>query len=315
MPKVSVIIPNYNHALYLQERIDSVLNQTFQDFEVIILDDCSPDKSREIIEQYREHPKVNHIIYNEKNSGSTFKQWEKGIELAIGKYIWIAESDDWCENSFLENIIPELEKKESCVIGYCQSYCIIGENKISFQSNHPQLREHIDGRTFLKEYSLRHPIFNASMAVWKKEAFFKVSKDFTNYKFCGDWLFWIELCRHGDVFVSGKLLNYFRKHDKDVSGKAFKSGLNFIEELNMLNSLVEKKVIDRDLYLSSLKNTYNRFKEGKDGYGKQTTNLLYNLFYTFPDIKKKLQIHYFKKHTKTVLRESLKRFFGFFSYL
>ena len=47
--KVSVIIPNYRHALYLKERIDSVLEQTYRDFEVIILDDCSPDDSREII--------------------------------------------------------------------------------------------------------------------------------------------------------------------------------------------------------------------------------------------------------------------------
>lgn len=309
MPKVSVIIPNYNHALYLQERIDSVLNQTFQDFEVIILDDCSPDKSREIIEQYREHPKVNHIIYNEINSGSTFKQWEKGIELAKGKYIWIAESDDWCENVFLDNIIPELEKKESCVVGYCQTYCIIGENKISFQSNHSRLKEYIDGRTFIKEYSLRHPIFNASMAVWKKGAFLKVSKDFTNYKFCGDWLFWIELCAHGDVFVSGKLLNYFRKHDKDVSSEAFKSGLNFIEELNMLNGLVEREVIDYNLYLFSLKNTYKRFLLAKDGYKKETTELLYSLFYTIPKTKEKLQFYHFQHYTKDILKQFLKRFF------
>ena len=50
-PSVSVIIPNYNHALFLQQRIESVLNQTDQDFELIILDDCSTDYSREIIEQ------------------------------------------------------------------------------------------------------------------------------------------------------------------------------------------------------------------------------------------------------------------------
>ena len=65
-PLVSVIIPSYNHEKFLKERIDSVLNQTFQDFELIILDDLSPDNSREIIESYRAHPKVSHIIFNEK---------------------------------------------------------------------------------------------------------------------------------------------------------------------------------------------------------------------------------------------------------
>src|SRR5207342_2166753 len=82
MPEVSVIIPNYNHAVYLEQRIESVLNQTFQDFELIILDDCSPDNSRDVIDQYRVNSKVSHIVYNSINSGSTFKQWQKGIELS-----------------------------------------------------------------------------------------------------------------------------------------------------------------------------------------------------------------------------------------
>lgn len=99
---VSVIIPNYCHARFLNQRIDSVLNQTYRDYEVIILDDCSTDNSREIIESYRNHPKISHIVYNEKNSGSTFIQWEKGFELARGEYIWIAESDDVARSTFLE---------------------------------------------------------------------------------------------------------------------------------------------------------------------------------------------------------------------
>lgn len=67
--KVSVIIPNYRHALYLKERIDSVLEQTYRDFEVIILDDCSPDDSREIIETYRTREKIAHIVYNDATAG------------------------------------------------------------------------------------------------------------------------------------------------------------------------------------------------------------------------------------------------------
>ena len=71
MPTVSVIVPNYCHAPYLEQRIESILQQTFQDFELILLDDCSTDGSREILERYRNHPKVSGIFYNERNSGRT----------------------------------------------------------------------------------------------------------------------------------------------------------------------------------------------------------------------------------------------------
>ena len=63
MPTVSVIVPNYCHAPYLEQRIESILQQTFQDFELILLDDCSTDGSREILERYRNHPKVSGIFY------------------------------------------------------------------------------------------------------------------------------------------------------------------------------------------------------------------------------------------------------------
>ena len=110
MYKVSVIIPNYCYAAYLEQRIDSVLSQTYQDFEVIILDDNSPDDglSRMAFEKYRENPHVSHIVYNDENSGSTFKQWDKGISLAEGEYIWIAESDDYCSPLLLESLMKDI---------------------------------------------------------------------------------------------------------------------------------------------------------------------------------------------------------------
>ena len=72
MPKVSIVVPNYNHARFLRRRVESVLRQTFQDFEVILLDDGSTDDSESILSQYGGDPRVR-IEFNEVNSGSTFK--------------------------------------------------------------------------------------------------------------------------------------------------------------------------------------------------------------------------------------------------
>jgi len=265
MPKVSVIIPNFNHAPYLTQRIESILAQTYQDYEILFLDDCSTDDSKKIIDQYTNHPKVSHIIYNKENSGSTFKQWKKGVELSSGKYIWIAESDDWCEPTLLEVLVEGIEKDHDCVISYCQSYCLNNDYKIRFQSSHPSLSEIVDGNIYIQDYlSVPVSIFNASMALWKKDKFQFVPEELTSFRFCGDWYFWIQLCKHGKVHISGKLLNYFRKHDNDVSGRAYKSGLNFIEELKVINMLYSEGLISEKKHYKAYKKKFIDFWQVKD---------------------------------------------------
>ena len=80
---VSVIVPNYNHSTYIKERIESILKQTYDSYELILLDDCSSDDSRDILLQYKDNPHVSHLVFNEENSGSPFKQWDKGIKFIL----------------------------------------------------------------------------------------------------------------------------------------------------------------------------------------------------------------------------------------
>ncbi|MBC7416806.1 MAG: glycosyltransferase family 2 protein, partial [Pedobacter sp.] len=198
MPEVSVIIPNYNHAKFLVQRIESVLNQTYQNFELIILDDCSDDNSQQVILSYKNHPKISHTVFNEINSGGPFYQWERGINLAIGKYVWIAESDDWCEPSLLQELVDGIKKDSQCVISYCQMSCIINDNDIKWQSYHNYLSEVVESKTFIEKYLAVHvSIYNASMAIFKRSAFEFISSDFTSFKFSGDRLFWIQIAQHG----------------------------------------------------------------------------------------------------------------------
>jgi glycosyltransferase involved in cell wall biosynthesis len=219
---VSVIIPNYNHAQFLQQRIDTVLAQTYQDFEIILLDDCSTDSSKEIIEQYRFHPKVNHIVYNEVNSGSTFKQWRKGIELCRGEWIWLAESDDYAHSELLSEIIGRTILREDIVISYCQS------NEVDETSSKLRTmqwwtddvdkehwaRDYIsEGYDEIRDYLIfKNTIPNASAIIFKKEAYQQVNDDHIKMKYCGDWLLWIQLLRKGKVSYCATPLNFFRKH-------------------------------------------------------------------------------------------------------
>lgn len=278
MPEVSVIIPNYNHARYLNQRIDSVLRQTFTDFEVIILDDCSKDDSREVIEKYRGNKKITHIVYNAQNSGSTFGQWKKGIALAKGRFIWIAESDDWCEETFLERLLGPMNN-EAVTVSYCQSHCLDDEGNIRWTSSHPWLEDLMEGKRFVDQYMLQmNAVFNASMALWRRDQFQYIKADFLDYRFCGDWIFWIRMALRGKVAISGRVLNYFRKHDSDVSGAVYNSGYNFKEEMKLLNTLRDDEIIDEAQLTAAIKIKFKMFWKRRKQFHRQDVREILALF-------------------------------------
>ena len=91
-------MPNYNHARFLPERLKSIVDQKYGSSELIILDDCSTDNSRDVIRAFAESYSGDcRVVFNKVNSKNVFKQWQKGLELATGELIWICESDDTCE--------------------------------------------------------------------------------------------------------------------------------------------------------------------------------------------------------------------------
>ena len=220
MALVSVIIPNYNHAQFLKDRLESVLGQIYQNIEVIILDDASTDGSLQIIDEYTHHPKVTFTVKNEINSGSTFVQWNKGIQLAKGKYIWIAESDDYSEPGFLEKCVAALEKDESLSLAFCDTVAVdsTGE-KLSYSKNgKPEGRYNaIDDKFFYYWFFLndRFRILNASSCVFRKSCVDeKTMGECTQFKFAGDKYFWFDLLsKHPFFFYISDPLNYQRFHN------------------------------------------------------------------------------------------------------
>ena len=237
-PKVSVIIPNYNHAPYLRQRIDSVLNQTMGDFEVILLDDCSADNSREIIESYRNHPKVSHVVFNADNSGSTFVQWKRGLGLAVGDYVWIAESDDYADPDFLATLVPLLDSNPTAAMAFCGSHIIDKDGNDIPGADWDKWPRHATGAEIYTPHTLtakkllrNNLIYNASMVVFRRAMAPKIGEEQLKMRFCGDWLFWVEMARNGGAVEVRRKLNYFRQHTAKVSATASKKGLTYTEGL------------------------------------------------------------------------------------
>ncbi len=225
MPLVSVILPNYNHSKYLPYRIDSILSQSFTDYELIILDDCSTDDSRQIIKSYEGHPRISNIVFNETNSGSTFLQWEKGMQISKGKYIWLAESDDYSDPEFLRSLVGRLESDSENGLAFCASN-ITDENNVVSRKNYnysPEVNEFLardfvmDGKQFCEQYLFFGCLLvNASAVVFKKDLYGKIDQDFKTYKVSGDWRMWVEICYRTRVVYVNQSLNYFRFHTNNV---------------------------------------------------------------------------------------------------
>jgi glycosyltransferase involved in cell wall biosynthesis len=261
-PLISVIVPNYNHAAFLKQRINSVLNQTYQNIEIIILDDCSTDNSKEIIEHFAKHEKVTNIIYNPKNSGSTFKQWKKGLELAKGEYIWIAESDDFADIIFLQTAVNALNKCKNKVLFNCNSYIINEKNELRTNNLSVDLPSGCySGNDFIKKFLVdRNRIVNASACVFKKQHALQIINHITNFKIVGDWLFWILLLNNHTLAYSDKKLNYFRETSFSTRKHTNwqKKITRLTEELSVLDYILSLNLINKQVLSSRLKSIKDR---------------------------------------------------------
>lgn len=230
-PLVSVIVPNYNHARFLDERMESILGQTFQNFEVIILDDVSTDNSREVIEKYRNDPHVSQIVYNEQNSGSPFKQWNKGFSLAKGKLVWITESDDSCDHTILERLVHCFEQHHDLCYAFARSISMDEQGNLGhvIQSMFPN-DLYMDGLSFNRQYlKWGNRVFNASGVLFNREAAMSVDHAYMQYRGVGDWLFWMEMAEKGGVAVVSDPLNHYRMYGSNTTRKASLSGKEDIE--------------------------------------------------------------------------------------
>jgi glycosyltransferase involved in cell wall biosynthesis len=249
MPKVSVIVPSYNHARFLRRGIDSVLQQTYQDFELILLDDCSPDNSREILSSYAGDPRVR-IEFNAANSGSTFKQWNKGVGLTRGEYVWIAESDDYADARLLERLVGVLDSEPKVAFAYCRSWHVSAEDTLDgfgdfyldyFQTSRWTADYLADGYEECQKYFvLCNIVPNVSAIVFRKASYEQVGGADESYRLGGDWKLWASMALTCKVAYLGEPLNYFRFHDQSARGRDKLRDVGGEEILRVVHWLLQK---------------------------------------------------------------------------
>lgn len=250
---VTVAIPNYNYEKFLFQRIYSILYQKYKINEIIILDDCSKDNSRKIINEITNvltpYIKVKKI-FNGKNSGSVFKQWQKAIENSSSDYLWIAEADDYCSDKMLNSLMKLVESDKDISLAYVDTAFIDKEGKIILKTIKPEIdimktghwdKNFInDGDKEINNFAfLNCTIANVSSVIFKVNDYTEIFEELKNYKQVGDYLFYIYVMGTGKVAFYNKPYNYYRLHGNNVTSTT-KKQLHF-NELKRVHHYIDNK--------------------------------------------------------------------------
>ncbi len=270
-PKVSVIIPTYNRADLLPRAIDSVSNQTFKDFELIVVDDGSTDNTKEIVMEYQKKDERIKYLW-EENSGGPAKPKNTGIKNSQGEYIAFLDSDDeW----FLKKLEKQLKLFESSnTLGFVSCNALIidenNNNNRRWEYNSPKNKDFIS----LLE---GNKIWSCSSVIIKKDIFERMGFFDENLNFGEDWEMWLRITkRYNFDFVYEPLIKYYL-HQNNISS----TETNF------------KKIKNFEYILK-------KYEEDFKKYPKAKSRVLRNIgtFYTL-DNDGKLARKYFKEAIKS----------------
>lgn len=329
-PLISVIIPNYNHRSFLQQRIESVIKQTFQDFELILLDDASTDGSQEFLDQYSNHDKVTHLICNDVNSGSVFRQWIKGVSIANGKYIWIAESDDFADERFLETTIKALETNDKLGFVFTDSFKVdnVGQ-KLGLVSKSKNIDGCLGNNNTINKFNcinyLLDKLFvvNASSVLFRKSALLSLDFDvLKTFKNTGDIFVYLGIVLNHDAIYLHNPLNFMRLHERNTTKKGKKNGRIYLDNIRILdhylNELTNLKSSRDELvnfivglfflsidfgYLKQLKILIKKMTIM--GYiERKTTNTIKIILFIYVNCMYKGRPLFLREHLKSVLKAS-----------
>jgi glycosyltransferase involved in cell wall biosynthesis len=216
-PKVSIIMPVYNGEKFLKEAIESILNQTFTDFEFIIINDGSKDNSLSIIEEYKQKDSRIKII-DQKNLG-IIKALNNGLKISKGKYIVRMDADDISLSDRIEKQLAYLKKENAYLCGTWAH--VIDKNGVintKKEFNYPPKTWTENKLSMIKWNPFIHPSVLFKRELYEKEKD-KNGNLYKNYKHIEDYELWTRINpKYKSVNIQEYLLNY-RIHNNQITNR------------------------------------------------------------------------------------------------
>jgi glycosyltransferase involved in cell wall biosynthesis len=213
-PTVSFVVPCYKLAHYLRECVDSILAQTYEDFEVLVMDDCSPDDTPDVAASF-DDPRVIHVRHRQ-NVGH-LRNYNDGIARARGEYVWLISADDWLRSpTVLQQFVDVLEAHPGVTFAFAQAMKVDGGRDVAAYPRTAPVGV-TSGQTFLERALLDYNCVPAAGAIGRKSAYVRVGYFPLDLPHSGDWFIWAAFALYGDVaYIPEPLVNY-RQHEDSMS--------------------------------------------------------------------------------------------------
>lgn len=249
---VTAIVPSYNHAPFLRQRLDSILHQSYPLVDILILDDASTDGSRKIIDEYvTQFPDRIRAVLNNTNSGSVFAQWQKGHELAAGDLVWFCESDDFAEDDFVERLIGSF-RDPSVMLAFgrvefadAQGHYVSGLDhyRDSAEANiWSETRIRPAAAWFAGGFGVKNVIPNVGGSLWRRFPLPQPVWDKArSFRIMADWFLYSEVAQGGQIVFEPSAVSYFRTHNTNTSGKDAQSQPEYYREYTRLMTALKHR--------------------------------------------------------------------------
>lgn len=236
---ISVIMPLYNNEIYIVEAIQSVINQTYKDWELIIINDASTDNSKFIVQKLLEEEKDNRIVFIDlkENKGVSFAR-NLGMKKAKGEYISFLDSDDLWDKNFLNELYRKIKETNGKLVYSKFAYFYNGDN---IKINKAVMREGKIDKFIVKKkcrYETEYPFHICAILVKKSliETYkIKFPEDQNLFE---DGLFLSKLICITDIVSVNKVLMYYRQHQTSITHKKY-TKKEYLQELLFLERLLD----------------------------------------------------------------------------
>jgi len=224
-PKVSIVVTCYNQACFLEQAFGSIMNQTYKDFEIIVVDDGSQDNSLEIIKKIaQQNPYKIKICFHENHQNKgIFKSHALGVSLSKGRYVAFLEADDWWANNYLERKVEILNKYQDVGVVF-SPYKIISEGGYGYDM---MLRQWLIQRFLLKDKPIfnfanlitRNNVATFSAFVVRKSLFLNIKPPYDSRIAFYDWWVLVFFSIQTKFYYDSQSNIYWRHHRSSMLGR------------------------------------------------------------------------------------------------